>query len=214
MSLTGPLLEKAGRAPYATIDALTGPGSVMVLAPHPDDELLGCGAAIREATDRGHLVTVVVVTDGRRSHRRSKVWPPHRIAQQRRSEVEDAVGILTGTASNLVWLGFEDCGVPTQDSEVAPVVDDLADICARRGTTAVWSSWNRDPHVDHRDTATLAQALVARRPHLLWQSYPIWGRFEDRAPERSAHAFAQFDCSTVRRKPMPRLRQWRHIAAR
>lgn len=178
-AFAGSLLETARNAPYAAVEALTGPGGVMVLAPHPDDESLGCGAAIRDAADKGHPVTIVVVTDGRRSHQRSKAWPPGRLAQLRRREAEDATAILTGTAASLVWLGLEDGGAPRDDDDIAAVAEDLAGICARRGTTAVWSSWRRDPHGDHQDTALLAQALVGRCPDLIWQSYPIWGRFED-----------------------------------
>lgn len=177
-TFSGSLLERAKSAPYADIETLTGSGSVMVLAPHPDDESLGCGAAIRDATGNGYPVTVVVVTDGRHSHRGSKVWPPHRVARQRRREVEAATTILTGTTLGLVWLGLEDGGAPTDERAIAPVADDLADLCARRGITAVWSSWNRDPHIDHQNTALLAQAVVARRCEMIWQSYPIWGRFE------------------------------------
>lgn len=39
-------------------------GSVLVLAPHPDDESLGCGGAIALHARQGDHVTVVFVTDG------------------------------------------------------------------------------------------------------------------------------------------------------
>ncbi|MEZ5261390.1 MAG: PIG-L family deacetylase [Acidimicrobiales bacterium] len=41
----------------------------LVLAPHPDDEVLGCGAAMWHKRQAGTEVTVVVATDGRHSHR-------------------------------------------------------------------------------------------------------------------------------------------------
>jgi LmbE family N-acetylglucosaminyl deacetylase len=45
---------------------LTAPlrGRVLVLAPHPDDEVLGCGGALIQHSDQGDRVKVVFVTDG------------------------------------------------------------------------------------------------------------------------------------------------------
>src|ERR1017187_6364577 len=37
---------------------------VVVFAPHPDDEVLGCGGALADLIDRGAGVDVVLVTDG------------------------------------------------------------------------------------------------------------------------------------------------------
>ena len=37
---------------------------ILVLAPHPDDEVFGCGGAIMRHVDRGKPVHVIVVSDG------------------------------------------------------------------------------------------------------------------------------------------------------
>jgi len=39
-------------------------GRVLVLAPHPDDESLGCGGALIQHSDQGDRVKVIFVTDG------------------------------------------------------------------------------------------------------------------------------------------------------
>lgn len=38
--------------------------NVLIFAPHPDDEILGCGGYMAQCADRGDEVTVVVVTSG------------------------------------------------------------------------------------------------------------------------------------------------------
>lgn len=38
--------------------------NVLVVAPHPDDETLGCGATIHNLAGRGHKITVITVTKG------------------------------------------------------------------------------------------------------------------------------------------------------
>ncbi|MFM8478219.1 MAG: PIG-L deacetylase family protein, partial [Planctomycetaceae bacterium] len=40
-------------------------GPVLVIAAHPDDEVLGCGGAIALHRDAGDPVTVVIATRGR-----------------------------------------------------------------------------------------------------------------------------------------------------
>lgn len=49
--------------PYHAVQSL-GTGPVLVLAPHPDDEVLGCGGAILRHVAAGDRVTVIFVTDG------------------------------------------------------------------------------------------------------------------------------------------------------
>lgn len=49
--------------PYCAIDCLPH-GRVLVLAPHPDDEVLGCGGSIIRHVQAGDPVKVIIVTDG------------------------------------------------------------------------------------------------------------------------------------------------------
>src|SRR5215203_6825970 len=48
--------------------SFTGDDKVLVLAPHPDDETLGCGGIIPLHLQAGDDVRIAIVTDGRRSH--------------------------------------------------------------------------------------------------------------------------------------------------
>ena len=49
--------------PYRDVDVRRA-GRVVVFAPHPDDEVLGCGGALADLLDRGARLDVVLVTDG------------------------------------------------------------------------------------------------------------------------------------------------------
>jgi len=178
----GPLLDRSARAAWAEIGNLTGPGAVLVLAPHPDDEALGCGGAILKARAAGHAVAVVVMTDGRRSHPNSATYGPERLAALRRGEAATSVAILTGSADALIWLGVPDCTLPVDGPEAAALAERLAGIADGIGATSVWASWRHDPHCDHEATAGIARALATARPDLALFSYPIWGRFAAVAP--------------------------------
>jgi LmbE family N-acetylglucosaminyl deacetylase len=65
----------------------------MVIAPHPDDETLGCGATIARGVLAEREVRMVIVADCRHSHQ-SAVITPEALAQLRRAEVVEAYRIL------------------------------------------------------------------------------------------------------------------------
>ena len=68
---------------------------LLVLAPHPDDESLGCGALLAQAF-AGVGAHVACLTDGAASHPGSRLVPPDQLAAIRRAEVLDAVAPLAG----------------------------------------------------------------------------------------------------------------------
>lgn len=137
---------------------------LVVLAPHPDDETLGCGALLHDAAAMGIDTRVICVTDGSRSHPGSTLWPPARLAAGRRRELEAAVRILGATA---MWLGHRDCAVP-EDLDLSPLIP---------ADALVLASWGGDPHCDHEAVARLARRAARSDTRLAF--YPIWGRFAE-----------------------------------
>ena len=57
------LADEASIYPYTALD-VSSVRSLLVFAPHPDDEVFGCGGLIALALDAGARVNVVVVSDG------------------------------------------------------------------------------------------------------------------------------------------------------
>ncbi|MBM9596240.1 PIG-L deacetylase family protein [Roseitranquillus sediminis] len=153
--------------------------ALAVVAPHPDDETLGCGSLLHDAWVAGIDCTVVCVTDGSRSHPNSPTWSQERLADTRRREIEAAVEILAPDAS-VRHLGYRDCETPTRPPEADEAVARL------RATlppgALVLAAWERDPHVDHQRCAALVRRALARRADLALLWYPIWGRFSEATP--------------------------------
>lgn len=177
-------LNALARAPWVAVDELLGNRPLVVLAPHPDDETLSCGALLFDASARGGECHVICVTDGSRSHPRSRQWPAPRLAQERQAELRRAVAILAPQA-RVRWLGHRDCAAPSD-------ADTAREICGLVPDHAlVMASWDGDPHIDHERVAQLACHMAAHRPDIALAFYPIWGRFGKRtAPARMIRASA------------------------
>ena len=82
MMTVAALFHAASTWPVVGVDAITD-GAALILAPHPDDESLGCGGLIAESCARGQPPLLVVLTDGAGSHPHSCEYPPSRLRDVR-----------------------------------------------------------------------------------------------------------------------------------
>lgn len=127
------------------------PGPVLCVAPHPDDETIGCGGALARHAQRGDDVTVLVATSGERSAGSQAGG-----AARREAEVARACAAL-GLPAPPRLLRLPDGGL-------ADHVDALADHVARHGSAAatVYVPSLLDPHRDHVAANTaIARARLA-----------------------------------------------------
>ncbi|MHA3703234.1 PIG-L family deacetylase [Jatrophihabitans sp. YIM 134969] len=164
--------ESAWRADgrLGELPVLSRPGPsdhVVVVAAHPDDESLGAGGLIHQASRCGARVTVVVATDGEGSHPESPTHARSELATLRRREVLDAVGALDAAAT-VHPLGLPDGGLAAFEPALAAALTELAS-----DATLVVTPWAGDRHPDHEAAATAGAELAERLgvPH--W-GYPVW----------------------------------------
>lgn len=154
---------------------LLGVRSVLVIAPHPDDEALGCGGLIAALGERGADVAVVFVTDGGASHPRSRDWPRARLADLRAEEASAALTALGISSALRLHLGLPDADIVRGSPDWQRAVERTAQLAADLRPAVVLAPWRRDPHRDHRDSHALTVEALQRadiRPRLL--EYPIW----------------------------------------
>lgn len=161
---------------YLSPDVFAGRKKLVVLAPHPDDESLGCGGLLARAF-AGAGAHVICLTDGSASHLNSAEWSPHRLARERRAELKEAIKCLGGTARDLTWLGMPDSRL--YQAEVKAVAVELEQIIANLGARHVFAPAVDDHHEDHQATAHFTTELRTRRPEWNFYSYPVWCRWDD-----------------------------------
>jgi len=155
---------------------LTGGAPIVVLAPHPDDESLGCGALLAHAFahDGAH---VICMTDGSASHLGSRAWPAARLAAERRGELRRAIGHLGGTDADMTWLGHPDGWLGAQDQDA--VVATVAAICLATGARHLFAPAPEDHHEDHKATSRIAVRVADRITRLSLWTYPVWSRWDE-----------------------------------
>jgi LmbE family N-acetylglucosaminyl deacetylase len=160
--------------PSGTIDVVTGPGCALILAPHPDDESLGCGGLIAACGRAGRPPIVAILTDGAMSHPGSKAFPRDRLVRLREAEARDATSLLGLPYDRLIFLREPDTNAPRAGDAFNRVVERLIRLADRFGCSAILASWRFDPHCDH-EAAALIAAEVAKRMRIRHISYPVWG---------------------------------------
>jgi LmbE family N-acetylglucosaminyl deacetylase len=157
------------------LDDVTGSGTCLILAPHPDDESLGCGGLIAACVAAGRHPLVVVLTDGAGSHPSSRLFPADRLRAVRAREVRDAVACLGLPEDRVVSLGEPDTAAPHGGPGFDAVVARLGRLINREAAcTAILAPWRHDPHCDH-EAASLAAAAAASAATIRHVAYPVWG---------------------------------------
>jgi LmbE family N-acetylglucosaminyl deacetylase len=149
---------------------------VLIVAPHPDDETLGCGGAIGLLCRKGYDVKVLTISDGTGSHPNSRKYPAPVLQAIRSQETIAALGILGVDRSAITFLQLKDGAIPTVTS---PHFSTAKSCCKKYLNKilpdTIFIPWRSDPHPDHRATWQLIQAAILSldiTPQVI--EYPIW----------------------------------------
>jgi len=141
--------------------------SCLVLAPHPDDETLGCGVTIMRKVEAGTPVQVVVVTDG-------STYPPHKTAAQniatRDAELRAACSVLGLDDRSIVHLSFPETQLHLAGDAL---VDAVSDLVKSACPDDVLVTSEADPHSDHAALGEATRRALAGTGVRLCV-YPIW----------------------------------------
>jgi N-acetylglucosamine malate deacetylase 1 len=129
--------------------------TVLVIAPHPDDEVLGCGGALARHVSHGDFVVVAILTNG-------AMGAPHLYSS------EDVLQIRTEALTAHKMLGvhrtiFEDLPATRLDSlSISQVAESIGTIISSVEPKIVYMPHHGDRHRDHWVVNQAAQ--VACRP--------------------------------------------------
>jgi N-acetylglucosamine malate deacetylase 1 len=153
--------------------------NVVVIAPHPDDEAIGCGGTIGRHTERGDRVVTVFLTSGELALKhlaREDAW------RVREGEAMDAARVL-GTAPP-VFLRGNDWFLGDQIDVAA---SGLRPVLKQEQPEIIYLPHSQEWHPDHRSAGAVVRvalrygtnAALALRTYEVWTPLPVYDHVED-----------------------------------
>ncbi len=153
--------------------------NILVIAPHPDDETLGCGGAICHHVRRGDCVSAVFLTSGELGLKhlvREKAWAI------REAEARKAAGILR--LAGTFFLRCSDWMLSDQKEKAARR---LRPVFKQTKPKLVYLPHPQDGHPDHQAALPILRAVLkgtrlsppALRAYEIWTPLPLYDHVED-----------------------------------
>lgn len=150
-------------------------GKVLVLAPHPDDDVFGCGGALAKHRDQGDEVRIIYLCDGRSgTKRRTTEIVQEELKKNRRAEAVAATEILGIPAGALSFWSYQDGHLTANKTTTKALTQVIADFMPR----IIYAPHPLDNHPDHEATAAVLfqtlQAISGEDLQAEIWSYEVW----------------------------------------
>lgn len=132
--------------------------TTLVLAAHPDDEVLGCGGTMARLAQEGEAVYVAILGEGITS----------RSAQRRQADASQVEALHNCSRRVAAHLGARECflyGLPDNRFDTVPLLDIVKiveDLITKLGPDTVYTQHGGDLNVDH--VQLYRATLTATRP--------------------------------------------------
>ena len=147
--------------------------SALIIAPHFDDETLGCGGIIAKKKLANAPIAIVFMTDGTQSH--SKLADKERLSQQRRKEAYKACGELGVGKNDIFVLNFTDSLL---DKNISEAEFKLKKIIDEFKPCEVFFPSEKEPWIfsgDHLATTKITMNVFKdHKNKITFYEYPIW----------------------------------------
>ncbi|MBL7827447.1 MAG: PIG-L family deacetylase [Saprospiraceae bacterium] len=146
------------------VEFLEGP-RILVLSPHPDDDVFGCGGALIRHINLGHQVFIAYVTDGSLGITGKGLKETVAI---RKAEAVQASSIIGVPESALYFLQQPDGNLEVTDA----AIQSLKAVIAETRPNLIYLPSFVDNHSDHFQTNLLLNAALTSP--VLISAYEIW----------------------------------------
>jgi LmbE family N-acetylglucosaminyl deacetylase len=149
--------------PRGGLTRLAGVTSTVIIAAHPDDEVLGAGGLIAMLAASRARLRLVAVTDGERSHQGHSA--PAVLARRRTAETAAALRALGADATEVIRLRLPDTRLAAREDDLAEALAPLVagfDLCL--------APWDGDLHPDHEAAGRATRRAAAGA----FYSFPVW----------------------------------------
>ena len=142
---------------------------VCIFAPHPDDEVLGCGGLLQQMAAHGNPIVLIHVTNGTQSHPNSQIYSQESLDTIRPQESVKALEVL-GVANQVTTmaLNLADGNVFAQQDQFHQELSAII-----QPEDILITTFINDGHPDHEATGQVV-ASFAKQQHLACYQVLIW----------------------------------------
>ena len=142
---------------------------VCIFAPHPDDEVLGCGGLLQQLAANGNPIVLIHVTNGTQSHPNSHVYSQEKLNIIRPQESIKALEVLSVAHQVMtIALDLTDGNVFAQQDQFHQKLSTII-----QPNDILITPFMHDGHPDHEATG-LVVASFAKQHHLACYQVLIW----------------------------------------
>jgi len=134
--------------------------SIIVIAPHPDDEVLGCGGTIYKHAQKGDRIHLCVLTDG------SKFLDGYR-RKEECLKVSQILGI-----NEVIFLDFPDGQLENHTQRLKSALEGLI-----KGFQKVYTPHPLDHHPDHITSSLAVLSIFEEDPSFELRMYGVYNTF-------------------------------------
>lgn len=141
---------------------------ILILAPHPDDEILGCAGLMQKLSKLQRNIVLVAVTNGTKSHPDSTFYTEEQLNQIRPAESKAALQVLNIQNIQHIALNLQDGAIASSHAEFYAKLEQLL-----KPNDILITTYEKDGHPDHEHSAYVV-SKIAKKYQLKHFQVLIW----------------------------------------
>lgn len=142
----------------------------VIVAPHPDDETIGCAGLIQQLLEAGKRVDIIYMTGGGKSHSEFCDIDETTLIENRRNLAKESAAILNLPQENLHFLDYPDGGIAYECEETGKLNSLLKEL----NPEAVFITHKGEGWSDHIKTGEIVKSLLHDNNKTAIYEYCVW----------------------------------------
>lgn len=143
---------------------------VLIVAPHPDDEVLGCSGLIQRLLSEGKRVDVAILSGGGKSHAGCCSIEESTLVESRRNLSRRAAKVLGLPLEHLYFLDYPDGSIAFDCAET----EKLKTLIERLSPKAIFIPHKGEGWSDHLAVGEIVKNLIGKDSEIELYEYCVW----------------------------------------
>jgi LmbE family N-acetylglucosaminyl deacetylase len=146
------------------------PQTILIIAPHPDDEVLGCAGLIQKLITAGKEVHVIILSGGEASHNGCCPIDKQTLINERRQLSIKAAKLLNLSKEHLHFLNYPDGDIKFENPETIQ----LKELIHTIQPNAIFVPHDKEGWSDHIEAQNIIRKLISEETSTELYEYCVW----------------------------------------